>query len=479
MSYRAPSVGIIGAGASGVLAAIHVFKAGKLPGSVVLIERSEVGTGVAYSTTQQSHLLNVPAALMSALSRSPDHFVRWLNRQGSPDAGGSFVPRALYGRYLRETLRSATSADEADRAIEVVRDEVVDIVVEGGAPKLVLSQASPRPVDAVVLATGLVPPRFPGSLATAADHPRCIVNPWAPGALDVVPAGDTVTLLGTGLSAVDALLTLADRGQRGLVRAISRHGLLPAAHTPARHADALAADRGQPLGGATATARGLLRGFRQEVSRAEALGADWRDVVDLVRPRVPDLWQGLDEAEQRRFKRHLERVWNVHRHRMAPQVADRVEQLREAGVFHVHAGEVLSLRPNKGSLGLDLRLRATGLIHTWDTDWLVNCTGPDPVVFRDDQVLMNTLRARGLAIPGAHGIGVATSRTGNVLDSGGHPVEWLWAIGPLRQGDLYESTAVPEIRSQAHDVAGEIRRWLEANVAVKRDSNRAQLATAV
>jgi uncharacterized NAD(P)/FAD-binding protein YdhS len=479
MGHRLSTVAIIGAGASGVLTALQVLAPpGEAPASLVLIERSKtIGAGVAYSTTQESHLLNVPAASMSAFSRDPGHFVRWLDRHGLPDAGGAFVPRFLYGRYLRDTMGSLARSGGSDGAIEVLHDEVLDIEVRDGVPWLVPGHGYPGRVDAVVLATGVVASRFPPELAAADGHERCVVNPWLPGALDRLSPRDTVTLIGTGLSAVDALLTLADKGQQGPVHAISRRGWLPAAHTAVYDPSADLAHSVSQLEGATA--RGLLHEFRQEVARARVVGADWREVVDLLRPRVPELWHGLNGAEQRRFKRHLERLWNVHRHRMAPQVASRVEQLRDAGIFNVHAGEVLSFGPSARPLRLNVKLRSTGLVHSWDTDWLVNCTGPGPVVFGDGQTIMNRLRARGLVIPGAHGIGVATSAQGRVLDAAGDPVNWLWAIGPLRQGQLYESTAVPEIRSQAQEVAAQLQRMLAATEPVDTERGTAALATAV
>jgi uncharacterized NAD(P)/FAD-binding protein YdhS len=197
-----------------------------------------------------------------------------------------------------------------------------------------------------------------------------------------------------------------------------------------------------------------------EAGGAEAGGADWRDLVDALRPEVPRLWSRLSGDEQLRFRRHLERLWNVYRHRMAPPVAQAVDELQSSGIFFVHAGEVDAVEDVGPALHLQVKLRARARPYAWRTDWLVNCTGPDPHLFERGQPLMDALLARGLARPGPIGMGLGTDERGRVLDAQGQPSPWLWAVGPLRQGQLLESTAVPEIRVQARDIALDIDRSL-------------------
>ncbi len=71
---------------------------------------------------------------------------------------------------------------------------------------------------------------------------------------------------------------------------------------------------------------------------------------------------------------------------------------------------------------------------------------------------MNRLRSRGLARPGLFGVGVDTDLAGRVIGASGEAADCFWAIGSLRQGQLFESTAVPEIRMQARDVSAELKR---------------------
>jgi uncharacterized NAD(P)/FAD-binding protein YdhS len=206
--------------------------------------------------------------------------------------------------------------------------------------------------------------------------------------------------------------------------------------------------------------RSLLHKARQMIQDGGAGDADWRDLVDALRPEVPRLWSGLSGNEKLRFRRHLERAWNVNRHRMAPPVAQAVDELQTSGTFFVHAGRVEAVEEAGPALHLRVKLPARTRPYAWRTDWLVNCTGPGPHLFEHGEPLMDALLARGLARPGPIGMGAATDERGRVLDAQGRPSAWLWAVGPLRQGELLESTAVPEIRVQARDIALDIDRSL-------------------
>jgi uncharacterized NAD(P)/FAD-binding protein YdhS len=473
-----PTLAIVGGGASGALVAAHVVRETRSVPRVVLVERSgKVGAGTAFASGPKCHLLNVPARSMSAFEADPDHFARWLGMQGVTDAADSFVPRTLYGCYLREALWPRGQDRSADAVVEAVHGEVVDIGTGPQGHQLVMDDGRCLGATAVVLATGIVMRGLPSTLAGLATHGRCIVNPWAPGALATIGPSATVVLLGSGLTAVDVLLALRESGHRGAVHAVSRHGLLPRAHRAQDHRNEALARLCRDLAGTQV--RTLLRRARQILGATAAEGTDWRDMVDAMRPLVPSLWRDLGPDEQQRFRRHLERLWSINRHRMAPQVGQAVDELRDSGILHVHAGEVRCASDVDGALRLGVKLPSRERPYTWTADWLVNCTGTDPQLFGNRQPLMDTLRARGLAGPGPLNVGVATDDRGRVLNDRGRPLGWLWAIGSLRQGQLWESTAIPEIRAQARQAALDILRFLGNAPLVSGGTNYAEGASAI
>lgn len=463
VTEHVPTVAIIGAGASGVLVALGILASpGSMPVRLIVFERTgKVAGGVAFSTSNNSHVLNVPASSMSAFSEDPEHFARWLDRQGHIGRWDDYVPRQLYRRYLGDTLRALAHSPTGGDVLEVRQDDVVDIEPVGSGGRVGPAQSEPVIADAVVLALGIVLPRFPEGLIRAGAEARCLSNPWEAEEFAAIEPSATVTLIGSGLSAIDVLLALHENGHQGPVHAVSRHGLVPQVHVAATSRRSGTEALSRDVNGRGA--RALLQQVRTAVDEAERQGGDWREVVDLLRPRAQELWMGLGPVEQLRFKRHLERFWNVHRHRMAPEVAARVELLSDRGLFHVHRGQVLAAEPSRSTLRLAIRALPSGHVHRWSTGWLVNCSGPDPNVFRDDQVLANRLRSRGLARPGPLGVGLDTDLAGRVVGASGEAADWLWAIGSLRQGQLLESTAVPEIRLQARDVAVQVREKLWDN----------------
>lgn len=459
MGASTVEVAVIGGGASGALVTAHLLRGASPPSRITVVEQAgKVGEGIAYSTSSKCHLLNVPARSMSAFEDDPEHLVRWLAANGLPAAADRFVPRTLYGRYLRETLLPREGAPSG--IVRAVYTAVVDLELGPQGPRLVLDNGHTIEARAVVLATGLVMRPFPASLATTTGHPRCVVDPWGRGALAGIAPSATVTLLGSGLTAVDVLLALRESGHRGPVHAISRHGLLPRAHRPGQYDHAALEALCRDLQGNQV--RALVHKARQILCGAEPGGADWRDMVDALRPEVPRLWAGLSRDEQLRFRRHLERFWSVNRHRMAPEVARTVYELRDSGAFTVHAGELEAASDIEGSLRLQVKLSSTARPCAWRTDWLVNCTGTEPRLFQRRGTLMDALMARGFVRPGPIEMGVATDDRGRAVDARGRPSDWLWAIGPLRQGQLLESTAVPEIRIEARDVALDIGRYLNS-----------------
>lgn len=465
MTRPLPTVVIVGGGASGTLTAIHLLTQRKSkPFRLIVVDSGgSVGRGIAFSTADANHLLNVRAGQMSAFPDDAVDFVRWLVSQGLPDAHQAFVSRGSFGDYLEDRFKRSIQSRGHVVEVDIVHDNVFDIDCTGSGPTVHLWSGQHVAADAVVLATGLAPPTVPSGLEDLSGSERFIADPWCAGGTRPMQAADDVTLIGTGLTAIDVVLTLAGRGHQGSIRAISRHGLLPTTHQAG-----LAVDGGPGEGIAALTgdtARELLRGVRRLTDAATQSGSDWRVVIDGLRPRLPGIWSGLTLVERDRFMRFVARYWDVHRHRMPLETACRLDALRDQGGLSVRAGRILSAEHDADRLLVTARMRdqdgyATTSFHT---DWLVNCTGPqDKVCFGSDP-LATRLAANGFIRPGPLGMGIDTDGTSRALNAQGAPVPWLWSIGALMRGRLFETTAVPEIRSQAQQLGQQIHGYLAAD----------------
>jgi uncharacterized NAD(P)/FAD-binding protein YdhS len=419
VSFRPDIVAIIGGGASGVLAAIHLLQGAPEPIRVVIIEpRVELGRGVAYGTTDLGHLLNVGAACMSAFPDEPGHFTEWAKRLTVTD-GRAYLPRTWYGDYLRSLLEPA----------DHIRAQAVDIMPSGDRAKVVLASGSIVTCDRVILAPGPSPQRWPVPLGGTGK--RWIGNPWAPGALAGTRPEEPVLLVGTGLTAVDVALGLGAAGHQQVV-ATSRHGLLPLAHPDEPFPSLPIVPPSRP------TARSLFDWARATVAEV----GDWRKVVDALRPHTNALWSDLTEAERSRLLRHLQRRWEVVRHRMAPSVAARVSAMQETGQLVIVAGGVRSARTTRRGIDVELADRRVRV------GAVVNCSGPTPDVRRSSHHLIRELLHSDVVRPGPLGLGLDTEEDGSIPGSD----RKLWLVGPLRRGHHWEATAVPEIRVQAADL---------------------------
>jgi uncharacterized NAD(P)/FAD-binding protein YdhS len=407
---------------------------------VVLIERdARVGAGVAYGTDAPWHVLNTPAAVMSAFPGDAADFTRWAASVHLTATASSFLPRRLYRLYLQATL--ARAEQESPSPLFRLQARVTAVHPRPTGAIVGLDDGGHVEADQVVLALGNLPPRDPHpALANAGS--RYVRDPWAPRALAAIEHDEPVLLVGSGLTAVDVALTLAGRGHRGPIDALSRHGLLPQRHEP-WPAQPSPEPPVHPAPGLTA--RALVRAVVNAARDAEARGDDWRSVVDGLRPVTQALWRSLPASERRRFLRRTARLWEVHRHRMAPVVATSVDELLESGRFVVRSGVLESVVSGPGSLRVGVR--RSGVVCELRVGHIVNCTGPGTDVTSDP--LLRTMLDNGAARPDPLGLGLDVTDEGAVIRENGDPSPLLWAVGPLCRGRLWETTAVPEIRDQA------------------------------
>jgi len=413
-------VAIIGGGAAGALVAIHLARHDATPLRVAIVEAGPgpVGTGTAYRTADPAHRMNVRASGLSAFPDEPDDFVDWLG--GGADRHG-FAARAQFGAYLHDRSKRG---DGPHRVTEVTAG-ARGLTREGDRWRIRLDDGTGLLASAVVLATGVEPPSVAWAPPHLRNSPRFVADPWQPGALDRIGAGEPVTIVGTGLTAVDVALTLD--GDRP-VTALSRHGRLPYGHTPVP-LPGYPVD--EPLPATRPDLRALLR--RRIATSLSATG-DWRPAIDGIRPVAQRIWSALPDRDRALFVRHDVRRWEAARHRMAPEVATRIEAMRATGRLTVTRGDART-----ATLPADT--------------WVVNATGPDAQVTRSRNPLLRYALAGRIASPGPLGLGLDTTADGQLRDAGGRPVPGLWTLGCLRRGTLWETTAISEIRTQAAALA--------------------------
>ncbi len=456
------TIAIVGAGFSGTLVALHLLRRSPDWTRIMLIERNaQFGKGQAYGTGNASHLLNVPAGRMSAFHDRPDDFIAWLRRQHASSGGDAcgpcpqadtFVPRRDFGAYVRHLLNEELKRPELGDRLDLVRGDVRDIDTGQRPMRLSLDRGRMLDADMVVLAMGNFPPE-PPSVETPDFYDSVFyrADPWAADALVGLSPADAVLLIGTGLTTVDAVVTLLDAGHTGPIHAISRRGLLP--HRHGAHAGARPAE---PLSYPTSITA-LSRMLRRETRGIVASGGDWHPAVDALRPFTTDVWQAMAAADRRRFLRHLRPWWDIHRHRLAHGVADRIDAARASGQLLVRAGRMRSFEVVDGVVRVTFRARGSiDAMEQLEVARVVNCAGPGADYDRITHPLARAMLRRGVVRPDPLRLGLDVSGTCAVIDEAGAISRRLFAVGPVTKGQFWEMTAVPDIRRQCEVLAAHL-----------------------
>ncbi|BCG77349.1 FAD/NAD(P)-binding protein [Mesorhizobium sp. 113-3-3] len=437
MSGRASSIIIVGGGASGVVMAAHLLKSSNPDLRVTLIEkRPHFGQGIAYSTLLSAHVLNVSAAGMSAYADDPGNFWRWLQGRGLVDPEQTpqipfYAPRSLYARYLGELLDELEAREQPSGRLRLIHEESLSITPTASGVEVALANGTSVVAHLAILATGHDEQPAQGHAIRMGSEADTALDPESP-----------VLVLGTGLSMVDAFLALEQRGHTGQIIAVSRRGLLPSPHRKGNPIKLDVADI--PLGTQLSYFVGWFRDLIRENQKA---GIDWRDVVDGLRPFNQKIWQNWPASAKRRFVEHTKAWWDIHRHRMAPEVYAKVTQAVQSGRIRLVAGRVVGITPGE-ALSVDVQSRHSQLVETFEVARIYDCSGIVRDISTSSNSVVRSLVDRGLARPDPMRIGLDVSANCEIIAGDGTVSRKILAVGPLTRGTFFEIDAIPDIRVQ-------------------------------
>jgi uncharacterized NAD(P)/FAD-binding protein YdhS len=436
------------------MSAVNIARLSEHPIHITVIDQQRpIGRGVAYRLRRPEYLLNVAARNMSAFPNEPDHFLQWLRTrsefEATPDVElrERFVPRQIYGDYVRSIVQHQLQSpgELSPVTADFVVGEAVDVEPGEGACRVLLADGASIDADRVVLATGNEPPAPLPGVDALVDHPAWVGNPWQAWEQQLPPDDGTIAILGTGLSAVDAIITLRALGWLGSIHAVSRHGWFPHAHfrgieypefpPPGFADDSPSLDE-------------LVVLIGKHCQVLHERNANPAIIVDKLRPHTQRLWSSFSTDDRVRFAKEHAARWNVFRHRIAPDIHAQLASSQLTGQLQVHASAIEEVRES----GNRIRVELEGG-QTLEADLVLNATGPSTKITATQSVLIQNLLARGLVTPDQTNMGVSVDPDHNVLTDDGARSPWLLALGPMLRGTYWETIAVPELRGQARRVA--------------------------
>ncbi|MDD2061191.1 FAD/NAD(P)-binding protein [Pseudomonas sp. GD03860] len=451
---------IIGGGLSGALLGAQLLRQPGRRRVMVIEPRPELGRGEAYSATQLGHTLNGNAARMSVDPDNADDLTQWLEQHiaagGWPEAAQQevpvaelFPPRGLFGCYARQRLAEAQAwAERHGSWLEHVKAEAIDLQMEEQGVVVTLADGRSLRGARAVLATGM----FAAARTARIDDDSfnaASVDPWDVTAMGKLDPQGRVLIIGSGLTMVDALVSLDVAGHRGPIEVFSRHGLLPQVRRqPPAWNDFLATDPDvrSPLQ--------LLRVLRAECRQAQAQGIDWQAPLDTVRVHIARLWSQASDRQRRQFVRHVRPWWESHHHRSPPQGEALLQRLLQEGRLQVHAASLQRVISAPGvSPTIAVRFRGQSTIREIEGAALINSSGIEYDWRRVDRALPRQLLQRRLVRSGPLALGIASDAGGAVQQADGHFSDRLFALGPPLRGMWWESTAVTDVALQAKALA--------------------------
>lgn len=452
-------IAIIGGGYCGVLVAVHLMrkhqqsKSGRLLNISIVKGTEQLARGAAYSTKCPYHLLNVPAEGMSALADEPEHFLDWLRNINPGVSPQGFVSRSLYGNYIQSLFEETVANNPDSVKLSIVEERAAGVAVRGAKAELFFVSGKSLVADKVVLALGNF---LPSDTALSAWFDTCPErlhkDPWAADALSGIKPQDNVLLVGTGLTMMDMVIQLRSLEHEGRLIAVSRHGYTPTTHKLFHRLENLpTAEQLLP----SQFSRNVLKLFR-DIRICAQSAPDWRLVINALRPHTQSIWKSLDSAERRRFLRHVRPIWDVLRHRCAPSFAHEIDTLRQNGKLAVIAGRITDIRHEDDAIEIEISPRGSKTHVGMSVDHVINCTGPATDFRTSKFPLIVSLRDHGLIKPDQLGMGIEVGEDFAVIGQDGQASTVLFALGSLLKGALWETTAVPELRQQAKQVADSV-----------------------
>jgi uncharacterized NAD(P)/FAD-binding protein YdhS len=442
---------IVGGGFSGAVVAANLLRRPPADTSeIVLIERrAQLCRGAAYADHAFPYLLNVPAGRLSADSAQPFQFLDFARRTMPAATAEDFLPRRLYGDYLQDFLIEAQRSAVAGIRLTRVRGEATTMSRRPDGTLLVgFEDREPVAARQVILALGNPSPGTPPWAEPIRQH-----GAYRPDPFDLptdLTSQSVVLVVGNGLTMVDVAYCLTQDGSRApRLVTISRRGLIP---LPQSEFPTVAVQSGS-FAARARTVRQLVSATRTLAREVELHGGDWREVVTFIRSQASDIWRRLPEVERRRFVRHVQCYWDVHRHRLPPRLAAHLKSLRLTGRIDIRAGRIEGAVAEGRRLRVSWRNRGVGRQESLAADVVINASGTDFVLKRSSNPLLQSLRSAGMICEDSLELGLVTTAQHACVASDGTVSEGLFYLGPMLRASHWESTAAPELRNHAEQLA--------------------------
>ena len=433
---------IIGNGYSAAALTLHLMTRGMQANKLGIVGPGKLGQGQAYGCVSDDFRLNVRAELMRLWPDKPDHFANWAAASITDDPAartdvGDFHRRRDFAAYMADQLASFPEIADIAR-----HDSLAEAVTSTGTAnewQIKLTDGHAITAARVVIATGNPAPAWPMKTPPQ-EAPGLVRVPWRGDWPARIARDAAVTIIGGGLTALDALHALHQQEHRGHITLVCPEGMLPPVQTDWH--DTTPSIWPAPLRGSS-----FLRFMRRTIGDDDWSRIEWQRRFESLRVNISAAWQQLPVADQARLMRRLGWLWSLARFRAGPQATGSAHALIQNGQLTIRRDIVTGLAPTETgqhlvSLGTGARIEA---------DAVINCSGAG----RDR--LMTRLISDGVAA--AHQ--TAPHRPRMTADLAlarpdGTPYDNLHAVGPVTAHHVGDILGAASISRQAAMLADHI-----------------------
>ena len=184
---------------------------------------------------------------------------------------------------------------------------------------------------------------------------------------------------------------------------------------------------------------------------------EWHEpVLEAVRPFTQKIWQELPIEQKNRFLRHINHRWSKLRHRLPHEMYDFIQSLIHSKQIELYAGKLLKVQENTNDLTITFYDKSSEKEIILNAQRIINCIGPEGDFDKVENPLLRNMLSYGLITKDPLSLGFNATGDGRIIDKSGKVIDNLLTIGTGLRGILWESTAIPEIRVQAHDMANKL-----------------------
>lgn len=452
---------IIGGGFSGISSAIQLIK--KTTNiQITIIDNKSIAKGIAYNPYSNKHLLNVVTSKMSIFDDEPNDFLNWVlskepyKNEDREILSQSFLPRKLYGEYLTETWEEYINiAANKNIKLNIFNDTAIDMDITDSIITIITKNNQKIISDYCILATGNDIPKNPNIKNNEFYSSKYYFkNPWDINSVVNVYNNLPILILGNGLTMVDTVLGLIEKGFKGEIYSISPNGFNILSH---KHIGLKYTKLNDELNTKLSLYE-LVKLINKHIKNVKKYGISAEPIIDALRPHIQEIWQNLSLCEKKSFISRLRHLWGVARHRLPQHTQEKIQSLRLNNKLHIISGKLINMEDFYSYVGVDYIDKKTNKFNKLKVSRVINCTGPNTIINDkpEDDFLKNCL-IKGIIKQDELNLGIcADTKTLKVKTKNDEIHNNLFVIGTLLRGELWETTAVNELRKQSDIITNNI-----------------------